>query len=270
MQVISHKKPSPQRQASAWYRIYQPRPAATHRVILLPHAAGSASFFRQWARALPDHIEAVAVQYPGREERIGDNMIDTMEALVTQLAPQLSQVLDKPYVLFGHSMGGAIAYELYRQLEQLGLPLPEHLVISAIEGPSRHHTGNLHQQDDQALIQEMQRLDGTRVDLEAFPELADMILPLMRNDYRLIETYQPVQHKKPIKTAITVLTGDEDKELDVGDAEAWKQETTGSFAIKSFSGGHFYLVPQQDEVIATLTRLVGTPLLAHTPWPSMP
>ncbi|AFJ01562.1 putative thioesterase [Methylophaga frappieri] len=248
-------RPAIQSVAEKWFRIYQARPGASQRIILLPHAGGSASFFRHWSTAFPDSIEVVSVQYPGREARINDALIDSMPELVAQLSEGLEEVLDKPYVLFGHSMGGAVAYELYLALLRQKLPLPTHLVISAIEAPTRRHVGDLHKQSDKALMTELKKLDGSQVNLADYPELAEIVLPLMRNDYQLIETYQPVLPTTPLNCPITVMTGDSDTELNPGDADAWQAETTANFRLLSFKGGHFYLRPEQQAVVRALTKI---------------
>lgn len=252
-----------------WCRIYRPQPLATHRIILLPHASGSASFFRQWSNLFPETIEIISVQYPGREDRLADPMISDMPSLVQSICSGLTRYLNKPYILFGHSMGGGVAYELYQMLQQKKLPKPKHLVISAFEAPSRKHQSQLHTQQDSVLLDELKKLNGTGVDLHAYPELADMVLPLVRNDYKLIETYQPSNKRTPIDTPITLMVGDTDKELQPGDAEAWQQETTKAFQILSFKGGHFYLTPEKSKVSQTLIKLCQ-PVTPAVVWPLTP
>lgn len=242
---------------SKWYRVYQPRPAASKRIVLLPHACGSASFFRSWCALFPESVEVVVVQYPGREDRSAEAMIDNMSALVSQLTAGLSGVLDKPFVLFGHSMGGAVAYELLRNLARHRLPTPAHLVVSAIEAPRRSHGGDLHLQDDDTLLRELNRLEGCNLDLQKFPELASMVLPLLRNDYGLIECYKPLRNSLPLAVPVTAMVGDRDDELYAGDAEAWQEETSGLFELQTFNGGHFYLKPEQTKVISALGKILA-------------
>ena len=252
------------------YRIYKARPLARQRIILLPHASGSASFYRSWAELFPDSVEMIAVQYPGREDLIGEPMINDMVTLVGQLADSLAGLLDKPYVLFGHSMGGAVAYELYNKIAQNGQRLPDHLVISAIEPPSLHHGGDLHQQDDEILKQELSRLGGTGVDLEAFPDLAEMVMPLMRNDYRLIECYKPALPSTLINTPITAMIGDRDEELTLSEAQAWADETDQSFKLEVFAGGHFYLIEQKRAVVQALAGILEKSAYPCKKWSMTP
>ena len=265
--VENIKMLKPNKSPNRWCKIYKPRPLATCRVVLLPHAGGSASFFRQWVDLFPTNIEVIIVQYPGREDRLTDALIDNMDGLVEGICKGLSRFLDKPYVLFGHSMGGGVAYELYLTLAEKSIRLPSHLVISAFEAPSCKHQGHLHKEDDALLIQELKRLDGTGVNLSDHPELADMVLLLMRNDYQMIETYQPKLQRLPIATPITLMIGDSDKELQPGDAVAWKEETTKKFEILTFQGGHFYLTQEKSAVVQALSTLCRP--VSHA-WPITP
>ena len=249
-----HRHPTAE---STCYQIYQPRPHASSRVLLLPHAGGSASFFRPWSNIFSPEVEVVAIQYPGRENRLQDPLVDSMAALVQQLVPQLRPVLDKPFLLFGHSMGGAVAYELYLALARQQLPLPRHLVISASEGPGLQPTGNWHLQSDEQLLAELSRLNGTQVCFASFPELASLILPLLRNDYRLIETYQPVLTQPPIDCDLTIMLGMADQELSLQDALAWQSVTSRTFTVQQFAGDHFYLRQQFPAISSELSKLLA-------------
>lgn len=238
--------------AADWFKCWQPRAHATQRLICLPHAGGSASFFRQWGALLPAHVELIAVQYPGREERINVPPIADLWELVTAIADALQQtphLLQQPYLLFGHSMGSAVAYELHRMLQRRGCRLPQHLLLSACEAPSRRQAESFHLASDQALMDEMVRLGGTDDAMAHLPELMELVLPVTRNDYRAIETYVPDAARLPLAVPITVLTGDQFHELDLGDALAWASETSQRFLHRGFPGGHFYLKQQQEGVL---------------------
>lgn len=256
---------------SPWFRRYRPRPAASMRLVCLPHAGGSAGFFRAWAALLPDSIELVAVQYPGREDRLDEPPMDDMHALVDALAQAMSALLDRPYLLFGHSMGAAVAHELCLALLGRRQRLPEHLVVSAREAPPRHHGGALHCADDDALRDELRRLGGTPAALLDCDEFCSLLLPRMRGDYRLIETYRPAPAAMPpLPVAISAFVGTGDRELAVGDAEAWAQQTTRIFQVRRFAGDHFYLVPQLQQVIHVLLACAGKAESPVTRWPSTP
>lgn len=247
---------------SRWLRCYRPRPPAATKLICLPHAGGSASAFRAWPdRAGPD-IEIHAVQYPGREDRLTDPFIDRMDALVEAVTAEIAAAAFSRFALFGHSMGGAVAYEVAVRLRALGLPGPAHLFISGRQPPEHHRSGTLHTKDDQALVDELVRLRPANAELMAEPALARIVLPVVRNDYRLIETYRPAQ-ADPLRCPITALVGEADTELTVAESAAWAGLTTGRVQPRTFPGDHFYLVDHRAAVIATVVDA-----LHHTDTPA--
>ncbi|PAY00186.1 hypothetical protein CKO50_16730 [Pseudoalteromonas sp. HM-SA03] len=137
---------------SACYRIFKARPNASKRLIILPHAGGSTSYFRHWANIADSDLEVVVVQYPGRENRMAEPLISDMDRLVGNLATDLKAILNKPYILFGHSMGGGIACELAMRIQAYRYPPPTQLVVSAVEGPSCHHATEVHKAPKSCLM----------------------------------------------------------------------------------------------------------------------
>ncbi|MEV1293166.1 alpha/beta fold hydrolase [Pseudonocardia sp. NPDC049635] len=249
---------------TSWLRRWPVRPAARVQLVCLPHAGGGASAFRGWSALLPEAVELVVVQYPGREDRFGEPMVDRMTVLAERIAVDLAGVLDRPYVLFGHSMGSAVAYEVARALRALGLPAPRRLVASGREAPVRPRGGQVHLGDDDALVAELDRLGGTAAEILADPELRAAVLGYVRNDYRLIETYRPGP-PEPLDCPVTVFTGDRDPELDAERAREWAALGDGRVDVVTFPGGHFYLGPQRTEVVTTLLRRIDPALAAHAP-----
>jgi len=253
---------------SPWLRIYCPRPHAAVRIICLPHAGGSASFFRRWIDDLPDTVELVAIQYPGREERLADALIDTMSAMIDELIEAISSVINLPYLLFGHSMGASVAHELCLALIQRGLRLPQHLVVSAREAPIHHQASHWHSATDTDLCEEIFRLGGTSSTLLQSDELRALMLPIIRSDYRLIETYQPTPCETPLPLSIRSFVGRDDSELTTEQAADWALFTAREFELRVFDGGHFYLQEQKMVVITDLIRLLQIPPTGV--WPSTP
>ncbi|TMR24786.1 alpha/beta fold hydrolase [Nonomuraea turkmeniaca] len=236
-------------------RRFEPRPRASTRLFCFPHAGGAASGYRAWVPLLPQDVELVALQYPGREDRLADPLESTMAGLVAQLADAVEPLLDRPYTFFGHSMGAAVAYEVALELRRRHAPRPVRLFASGHEGPGRARGGTVHLSDDASLAAELARLGGSGSHLLDDPELRALMLPIIRNDYRLIETYRPAT-APPLDCPITALRGTSDHDVTDADARAWAEVTTAGCEALALPGGHFYLLPERERLVrAVVARL---------------
>ncbi|MGK5630330.1 thioesterase II family protein [Streptomyces sp. URMC 123] len=242
--------------ATPWIRSLGCRTVPRHRLVCFPHAGGSASFFTSWAARLPEDCELWAVQYPGRENRVEEPFIDRMSALAGAVAEALLPRLSVPLVLFGHSMGASVAYEVARRLALHRPDAVRHLFVSGRMAPHRQPVippGEMtHLRPDHEIVALLTSFGGSDASLLEDRAMWPYILPPVRNDYRLIESYRA--HPGPaLPFDITALMGAEDATLDAGDVRAWRETGRGRFAFETFPGGHFYLIPRQAEVIARVS-----------------
>ncbi|MFC8568415.1 thioesterase II family protein [Streptomyces sp. NPDC057245] len=253
-----------------WLRRPVVRPEARLRLVCFPHAGGAASSFRPWQRLMPDEVEHVTVQYPGREDRFADGPVDSMDVLVRDVVDALQPLLDRPFALFGHSMGSAVAYEVAQELRRRGLGVPVRLLAAGRASPHHAAVGDIHRQDDSALAGELARYGGTPQEVLADPELRAAILGYVRSDYRLIETYRP-SSAEPLDCPVSVFFGSRDPECGPRDAETWSGTTRHPLTVTPFDGGHFFLVPQRAPLAEAIARDLGLDLRrpART-WPSTP
>jgi medium-chain acyl-[acyl-carrier-protein] hydrolase len=161
--------------------------------------------------------------------------------------------LTKPFAFFGHSMGAVIAFEITRLLRRENAKLPVHLFISgrgaAQRAVPKPPTYNL---PDAEFKQELQRLAGTPAEVLAHPELMEVVMPLLRADFELIQTYN-YNHEQPLNIPLTAFGGLED-EISREQLEGWRDETTGPFSVRMFAGDHFYLTTNQKLLPPILTR----------------
>ncbi|MFJ4656780.1 thioesterase II family protein [Nocardia sp. NPDC088792] len=251
-----------------WVRRYQPSPDSAVRLVCLPHAGGSASFFQPVARALTRTVDVLAVQYPGRQDRYAEPCIIDLRELAGHVFEAIKAWTDIPLALFGHSMGATVAFEVALRLEQeLGVT-PTVLFASGRRAPSQHRDEPVHLHDDNSLIAELLSLNGTDPNVLRDDEIRRMVLPAVRADYQAVETYRYEPGPK-LKCRVVALVGDRDPRVSVADAKAWDEHTTGSFELRTFSGGHFYLVDELQDVLAVLaTELTKTAIAGSNSYTS--
>lgn len=235
---------------SSWYRCYIPQPRAAVQLICFPHAGGAASYFREWGRDVPAGVELLVAQYPGREDRLADDTISDLHVLADLAAEALLQTADRPCLLFGHSMGALMAFEVALRMQRTGRA-PLHVFASAQNAPGHRAPSALHQADDAELVRELQELGGTDAAIAAEPELLELLLPSVRSDYQAVETYRP-RSGSMLACPVTAAYGDQDPHVDHAGMVAWSEVTTASAEVLRFRGDHFYLRTQQAQLLATM------------------
>lgn len=249
-----------------WLRRFSPAGDATSALVCLPHAGGSASFFFPLARALAPAIDVLAVQYPGRQDRRHEPNIDNLPELADRIVDALRELDDRPFALFGHSMGALLAYEVALRLAAAGLQTPSHLFASGRRAPSRQRADRIHLSSDGEILAHIRRLGGPGSMALDDPELRAMALPLIRNDYRAVETYRPAP-AAVLDCPITALTGDRDVLVSLDEAQAWAGHTTGPFDLVVLPGGHFYLADRNEQVVELIRRRLPAGTVDEAPHP---
>jgi surfactin synthase thioesterase subunit len=239
--------------ADLWCRRYRPARNATARLVCLPHAGGSAPFFMPVAAALSPGVDVVAIQYPGRQDRRGERPFGDMEAIADAIFEVLRGQQELPVTVFGHSLGAIVGFEVVRRLEADG-QAPTRLYASGRRAPSLFRDDDtVHQRDDAGILAEVRRLNGTASSVLSDDELMRAVLPALRADYRIAETYRGAV-TDTVSCPITVLTGDNDPKTTLDEANAWARHTTAAFDLRTFTGGHFFLTQHVDAINAMLSK----------------
>jgi medium-chain acyl-[acyl-carrier-protein] hydrolase len=239
--------------ATNWISRPKPQPQSRLRLFCFPYAGGGAQIFRSWPDKLPEAVEVCAIQLPGRGPRMMDKPFKRMPALVSALTDQLLPLFDKPFALFGHSMGALISFEVARRLQSKHAVEPLHLFVSGLGAPhvpSREHP--LHDLPEAELLKALKRLNGTPKELLESDDLMQLLLPTLRADFSVCETYT-YRNGSILNCPITAFGGLKDSRLNQKKLEAWRLQTSSSFSIRMFPGDHFFLRTAERLLLQSLS-----------------
>lgn len=241
---------------SPWLHIAAPRPRASLRLFCFPYSGGGAAIYHTWGELLPPEIELCAVRLPGREGRYAEPPLRRLDALLPLLLDGLLPSMERRFAFFGHSLGALIAFELTRSLRRAQRELPAHLFVSGRRAPDaaerRPGEAPLHTLPDAELIGELRQLEGTPDEVLATPELLELVLPTIRADFELGETYA-YRAEPPLGCPITAMGGDADVDVTPEDLARWRAHTAGPFVKAVLPGGHFFLHTQHRELLAAMS-----------------
>jgi len=215
-------------------------------------------------------VEVVAAALPGREGRIGEPALDSVDAMAAGLVDGLSGHLDRPFALFGHSMGAVVAFEVIRRLRPMGLE-PVHFFASGHKAPHvrTKRTPDRHSLPDDEFVAAVERLNGIPTEILKNAEFMEMILPSLRADFRAAETYA-FRPGAALRCPISAYGGLDDDEVIHEEIEAWGHHTSGPFRVQMFPGDHFFVESSRRSVLdAIRPALDGYTRREETarPWP---
>ncbi|MFD5247401.1 thioesterase II family protein [Amycolatopsis sp. NPDC058340] len=235
---------------------------AESTMFCLPHLGGGASAFYEWTKERGSPA-VQPVQLPGREDLFHLPLVDDMNQLVERLGVEIGEAARRPFVLFGHSMGAAIAAELTAWLHRTGAVLPELLVVSAAAPvpaitERERRRGSVGTLADEEIIAEIMAMGGTSEEILGDGELRELVLEVVRSDLRMMENYRPTFAKLPVP--LLVLGGAADDTVTTRELSLWREHTDLGWRAHTLPGGHFYLREQIKEVLALVAgALSGLP-----------
>ena len=227
------------------------------RLFCLPYAGGGASVYRAWPQAVPRQVEVCAVELPGRGSRMCEAPFQRLTPLVRALASAIEPALDRPFALFGHSMGGLVAFELARWLRRQGGPSPRRLFVSASSAPGAPPTlPLLHQAPDTEVKAKLRELGGTPRELLDNDEIMALLIPTLRADLSVLETYEH-RPEPPLEVPITVFGGTADRTVRLPALAGWRTQTSAGSRLRLFSGDHFFLHDAATDMLAAILEDLG-------------
>lgn len=254
---------------SAWLPQTKPLPDKLN-LFGFPFAGGGSDCYRDWTAAFDNRIQFCPVEYPGRARRWGEPLLATMDDLAEAALAALRPWLDTPFAFFGHSMGGQLAYELARRLGLGNEATPVAVFVSSwpaahvpVKQPIKHLL------DDPAFVDCLRNLEGTPEDVLDCPELLELMLPIIRNDFRLVESWVH-PGGPPLACPIHAMGGDRDPEVPQDELEAWHQHSGAGATVEIFDGGHFYLFQHRQTVCRRMSGLLSPALAPPAAAPRHP
>jgi len=238
----------------AWIGGFRPNAKAKLTLFCFPYAGGTSHIYRNWSTQIPSLIDICPVHLPGRARRLNEDPFRSVIPLAEAAAEALLPYTDKPYAFFGHSMGALISFQLARRYRQQNRPLPVHLFVSGSRAPQLPDpdppTYNL---SDAEFVAELRRLNGTPPDVLEHAELLELMLPLLRADFELCQTYA-YEEAPPLNCPITAFGGLQDVDISRAQVEGWGAQTTGPFLARMLPGDHFFLHAQEPIILEMVSR----------------
>lgn len=232
---------NPNQFLNPWVICPKPNPDAQVRLFCFHYAGGGTLNFRNWADELFPRIEVYLIQLPGRERRLMESAFTRIEPLIQELKPAIIPYLKEPFAFLGYSMGSLIAFELTRSLRRDSKVSPDHLFVCARRAPQIPATKKpIHKLSDPEFLQELRRLGGTPEEILANEELMAFLIPTLRADFAVLETYN-YYDELPLNCPITAFGGLEDTEANREELAAWNLQTNADFNLHILPGDHFFL-----------------------------
>jgi medium-chain acyl-[acyl-carrier-protein] hydrolase len=236
-----------------WIVRYRPNEQARLRLFCFPYAGGGAAVFRQWSDALPSQVEVCGIQFPGREYRIGEPAYKQMPLLVEALTRAIVPYLDRPFAFYGHSMGALVCFTLARHLRKMQQKYPARLYLAAYRAVHLKNPNIKIYHLPTEVFKVVLRADGVPEMILQNEELMQAMMPTLRADYELCDTYE-YQEEAPLECPMMIYGGLEDIRVGASDLEAWRLHAGGTFKLSMFPGPHLFLHSVQDLLLAELSQ----------------
>ena len=219
---------------------------ATTTLFCIPHAGGGATAYRRWSDALAPALDVRVLQLAGREARFREPLAQTLDAVVADLWCAAEPHLNDRFAMYGHSMGGVLAFELAHLIRERTGREPVRLFVSASQAPQhRQVRGPLTELDDAGFIAELtRRYNGMPAAILQDADFMASILPAMRADFGILERYQCVD-RPLLQCPISAFGGTADEIVAPPSLAGWADQTSGAFSLDMVEGEHFFLQQQR-------------------------
>jgi medium-chain acyl-[acyl-carrier-protein] hydrolase len=242
--------------ANEWIRLN--RSAESTRFFFFPFSGGTAQVFKPFAALLPPDAGCYSLELPGRGRRFCDEPYGSITEIVNEAISTISPLIGNlPYYFFGHSLGAMIAFELAREMRRKKIALPSHIFVSGARAPQVvRRERNCHDLGHDEFIKKIREMGGTPEEIFENKEMLEIILPVLRKDFKAFETYKYID-EDPLNTPITSIGGLSDKFVTENDISEWGHHTTGYFSSHMIEGDHFFILSKYTELTEIMQRNIA-------------
>src|ERR1043166_8444202 len=211
-----------------WLAFYRPKPLARISLFCFPYAGSGPVVFQSWAQRVPETIGVLPVQLPGRGSRLAEPRFTNIRPLVEAVAEGLRPHFVRPFAFFGHSMGALVSFELARLLRRNGQTQPTHLFVSGCNAPQLPLTRRpIYNLPADEFLEELRGMNGTAPEVLEHSELMQLMLPIIRDDFTVCQTYSY-------------------------SPEPWLEQTSSKFSMEMIVGDHFFIHSALPRVLRTI------------------
>lgn len=228
------------------------------RLFCLPYAGGSEIIYYKWKRYLSSLIQLEPIELKGRGSRSNEDFYKNLEDAVEDIFKNIKdKILDDNYAIYGHSMGSLLAYELYYKIYNENVKIPKHIFFSGYKPPNiPKKEKKIYLLPDEEFIKEVISLGGTSKEIADNKELLQLFIPILRNDFKILDKYVYKEKKEKIHCDISVLNGKQDN-ITLGELLAWKSYGDKNFKIYNFEGNHFFI----NNNVESITKVINSTLI---------
>ena len=232
------------------------------KLYCIPYAGGSAAIYYRWRPYFQDNIEIVPLELKGRGQRVGEAFYESLEEAVEDLFDIIKDELDNsPYMIFGHSMGSMLAFQLVHKIQENRYPMPMRLFVSGRKSPIYSSIGeNMHDASIEKIKAKMLSYGGTPPEVFEDPKLIEYFLPVIRADYYMMEKFVYKDFEEKLDCKIAVFYGLDDKDTDEETVKEWSKYTMSNINVYAFEGNHFFIESNKNKVCETINQIVASDL----------
>lgn len=225
----------------------------------LPYAGGSEAVYYKWKNYLHPSIELIPIELKGRGKRFNEIFYESLEEAVDDIFGNIKEkIINNEYAIYGHSMGSLLSYELYYEIEKMGIKKPKHIFFSGYRAPSIiKQKENIYTLPDYDFMKKVMELGGTPEELMKNQELLEIFIPIIRSDFKILENYKYKERENKIECNVSVLNGKQDTAIKFDEILEWKNHVSKGFKVYNFEGNHFFI----NSNVENITNIINATLV---------